>query len=101
MSHLTPRADERSFEDWWRKASKSTRKDKRKGLNCVIIPGAWCLWLHRNRTVFDGICPSIQRMQQLFSDEFSCWLMAGARSLGQLGFLSSMNNIGSIPFTPM
>jgi hypothetical protein len=43
MSHLAPRADERSFEDWWRKASKSTRKDKRKGLNCDIILGAWCL----------------------------------------------------------
>jgi signal transduction histidine kinase len=39
MNHLAPRADERSFEDWWRKASKSTRKDKRKGINCVIILG--------------------------------------------------------------
>jgi hypothetical protein len=87
-----------TFEDWWRKAIKSTMKDKRKWVNYVIILGAWCLWMHRNRTFFDGISPSIQRLQQYFSDEFSCWLMAGARSLGQLGFPSSMRIIGSIPF---
>jgi hypothetical protein len=34
-------------------------QEKRKGINCVINLGAWCLWLNRNRTVFDEDLPSI------------------------------------------
>jgi hypothetical protein len=30
----------------------------RKGLNTLIILGAWMLWKHRNRCVFDGVAPS-------------------------------------------
>jgi hypothetical protein len=41
--------------------------------------------------VFDGDRPSIQWMQQHFSNEFYCWLLAGARSLGQLGLPSSLS----------
>jgi hypothetical protein len=32
----------------------SAYKDKKKGFNSVIILGAWCLWLQRNRVVFLG-----------------------------------------------
>ncbi|TVU30891.1 hypothetical protein EJB05_22541, partial [Eragrostis curvula] len=34
---------EHVFVDWWRKARKQAPKDKRKGLNSLIILGAWML----------------------------------------------------------
>jgi hypothetical protein len=30
-----------------------------KGLNSLIALGAWILWNHRNRSVFDGLSPSV------------------------------------------
>ena len=31
----------------------------KKGLDSIIILGAWTIWKHRNRCVFDGITPSV------------------------------------------
>jgi hypothetical protein len=63
-----------------------------------IILGDWCLWLQRNRTVFYGDLPSIQKVQQQFSDKLTCWIMAGAKGLGQLGLPNFMGSVGSSPF---
>jgi hypothetical protein len=30
-----------------------------KGVNSLIALGAWIIWNHRNRIVFDGISPSV------------------------------------------
>jgi hypothetical protein len=60
-------------------------KDSKNGLISVLILGAWCLWLHRNRVVFDGESPSIGRLQRNFLDELVCWVMAGAKNLESLG----------------
>jgi hypothetical protein len=30
-----------------------------KGLNSIIILGAWSVWNHRNRCVFDGAPPDL------------------------------------------
>lgn len=87
MSHLALRADERSFEDWWRKASNSTRI-REKGSTVSLFWGlgaSGCIEIER--FLWES---SIQRVQQHFSDEFSCWLLVRARSLGQLGLPSSM-----------
>jgi hypothetical protein len=46
---------------------------------------AWCLWLHRNKAVFDGVRPSIHGIKTVFLDEFECWRLAGARHLEPLG----------------
>jgi hypothetical protein len=32
---------------------------RKKGLNLLIILGAWILWKHCNRCVFDGTAPSL------------------------------------------
>jgi hypothetical protein len=40
--------------------------------NSIIILGAWCLWLHRNKAVFDGVRPSIHGINSVFLDEFEC-----------------------------
>jgi hypothetical protein len=33
----------------------------KKVLNSAVILGAWCLWLQRNRVVFDKNSPSIRK----------------------------------------
>jgi hypothetical protein len=32
---------------------------RKKGLNSLVILGAWTLWKHRNRYVFDGASPNL------------------------------------------
>jgi len=34
------------------------------GLNSLIILGAWIIWNHWNRCVFDGITPSVSQAQE-------------------------------------
>jgi hypothetical protein len=70
--------------------------EKKKGLNSVIILGAWCLWLHRKRMVFNGDSPSLGRLQRSFLDESVCWVMAGAKGLGSLDLARALNVAGSI-----
>jgi hypothetical protein len=43
--------------------------------------------------------PSIQKVQQQFSDELACWIMVGAKGLGQLGLPNFMRSVGWSPFT--
>jgi hypothetical protein len=59
FGNLSLSGDEISFADWWRKVCKRIHKSKRKGMNSVIILGAWYLWIHRNKAVFDGENPSL------------------------------------------
>jgi hypothetical protein len=71
-------------------------KSSRKGLNSVIILGAWCIWLHCNKVVFDGDSPSLRRIQRSFLDESVCWVKAGAKGLGSLDLARSLNVAGSL-----
>jgi hypothetical protein len=69
----------------------------KKGLNIVIILGAWCIWLHRKRVVFDGDSPSLGRLQRSFLDESICWVMAGVKGLGSIDLARALNVAGSLP----
>jgi hypothetical protein len=82
LGHLTPAVDAPSFTEWWKHVECHVPKSTRKGLNSVIILGAWCIWLYRNKVVFDGDSPSLRRIQRSFLDESVCWVMAGAKGLG-------------------
>jgi hypothetical protein len=44
----------------------------RKGINSLIILGAWTLWTHRNRCVFDGAAPSVAGALAVAEDD-SLW----------------------------
>jgi hypothetical protein len=68
-------------------------KCKRKGFNSVIILGAWCLWLTRNKAVFDGVSPSIRSTKRLFLDELISWNKAGAKYFGSLGLIVTLNRV--------
>jgi hypothetical protein len=56
-------------------------KEKRKGLNSVVILGTWILWKHRNSCVFQGAQPSMEAILHEFHDERDLWGLAGARGL--------------------
>jgi hypothetical protein len=65
-----------------------------KGLNSAVILGAWCLWLQRNRVVFDKDSPSIGKMKSSFLKESSYWVLAGAKQLGVLGLADALREVG-------
>jgi hypothetical protein len=93
--HLTPAADEKNFADWWGKVSLRVIKARKKGFNSLIILGAWCLWLQRNRAVFHGESPSLHRIFRCFSDECVCWASAGAKEIGSMGLVAALGEVGS------
>ena len=53
----------------------------RKGMNSLIILGAWTLWTHRNKCVFDGTAPNIAGALAVGEDKGKAWSLAGARGL--------------------
>lgn len=59
LHSLAPQPSDTSFDDWWENASTATSGLTQKGLNSLIVLGAWVIWNHRNRCVFDGAVPNI------------------------------------------
>ena len=60
-------------------------KEHRKGVNTLIILGAWIIWKHRNACVFEGASPLISMIWSELKNEHSLWCMAGAKKLQGLG----------------
>ncbi|GJN06864.1 hypothetical protein PR202_ga24633 [Eleusine coracana subsp. coracana] len=85
LQQLVPENDELDCAAWWRRASNRVAKQHRKGLNTLIILGAWTIWKHRNAVVFDGISPNIQVTLDNLRLEAQLWTYAGAKSLWALG----------------
>ena len=56
----------------------------KKGINSLIILGAWTLWTHRNKCVFDGAVPNISGALPVAVDEGMAWSLAAARGLSLL-----------------
>jgi len=54
LRSLAPQPTNTSFDDWWEKASAATIGLTQKGLNSLIVLGAWIIWNHRNSCIFDG-----------------------------------------------
>jgi hypothetical protein len=51
------------------------------GFNSLVILGAWILWKHRNRCVFDGIAPSLAAVLAQAGEERRLWELVGARNI--------------------
>jgi hypothetical protein len=60
-------------------------------MNSVIILGAWCLWIHRNKAFLNGENPSLGTIRCVFVDELVCWIKAGAKHLENLGLEVALN----------
>lgn len=78
---------EGSFERWWARTNEAVDSLARKGLKSIIILGAWTLWNHRNRCVFDGDSPNLATALTLAFDDMSLWGIAGARGISYLAGL--------------
>jgi len=81
---LSLRSQDISFDDWWEKVEASVAGDLRKGLNSLVILGAWSIWRHRNMCVFNGSSPSVAAAIALAFEEAHLWSLAGARGLSLL-----------------
>jgi hypothetical protein len=47
----------------------------------LINLGAWKLWKHRNRCVFDGVAPSLAAAFRQAEEEMVVWELAGATEI--------------------
>jgi hypothetical protein len=68
----------------WRKIDELSLGLVRKGLNSLIILGAWTLWKHRNQCVFDGVAPSSAASLAQANEERRMWELAGAKGISFL-----------------
>jgi hypothetical protein len=84
VAALAPQPSDQSFDDWWRKVDEAASGDVRKGLNSLVILGAWTIWRHRNDCVFNGIVPNVNVALRLARDEAYCWIPAGAKGFSLL-----------------
>lgn len=87
----SPQSTATSFLCWWEEVFDVVfRVLPEKGLDSVIILGAWIIWTHRNRCVFDGVFPSVTSILALVDEDRSRWETAGAKGLCSLAVSSSV-----------
>jgi hypothetical protein len=84
LQELAPQPGESSFMEWWQKANERAPGPSKKGLNSLIILGAWTLWKHQNRCVFYGIAPNLVVAVPQADEERRFWELAGARGISHL-----------------
>ena len=81
---LAPQPNDSCFDDWWANSSDKVTGQVKKGLNSIIILGAWSLWIHRNHCVFYGGTPNLATIVSAFKEEVRQWALAGARGVSHL-----------------
>jgi hypothetical protein len=84
LHSFAPQPTDLNFDSWWRRIDAATTGLNKKGLNSLVILGAWIIWNHRNRCVFDGDSPNLTKALILAGEERQMWKMAGARGLSFL-----------------
>jgi hypothetical protein len=67
-----PQLGENSCDDWWARVEGLVGSQVWKGLTSITILGAWLIWKHRNRCVFDGPVPNIVGVSWLKRNIYSC-----------------------------
>ena len=88
LQSFSPQPTETSFHFFCEKVSNAASDMLRKGTNSLIILGAWTLWTHRNKCVFDGAAPNVVGALAVAEDERRSWSLAGARGLSLLDALA-------------
>jgi len=83
LQFLAPQIDE-FFDDWWDRINLNAGYQLQKCLNSLVILGAWTLWIHCNKCVFDGVSPSLARALLLAREELFFGGLAWARGMSYL-----------------
>jgi hypothetical protein len=97
LQHLSPQPDSNSFDEWSTHTNNGIEDHTEKGLNSIIILGAWFICNHHNHCVFDGILPNLNGVPVLGKDELYLWSLARARGISNLLALepaSSFSGLG-------
>jgi hypothetical protein len=81
LHSLAPQPGAASFLDWWDRVSAGVNGIICKGLDSLIILGAWMIWKHRNRAVFDGEAPNLSLLLEQTEEERKSWEFAGTKGL--------------------
>jgi hypothetical protein len=68
-------------------ASDSVTSQAKKGIDSIIALGAWIIWNHRNKCIFDGWTPNVSLALKMVGEERSMWEMAGAKGFSYLAAL--------------
>jgi len=89
IQQFCPQPPDLSFDVWWENSSNATVGLTRKGFNSLVILGAWTLWNHRNRCVFDGATPSLGGVLGFCSRRESALGCGGGSGAIFLGFPAS------------
>jgi hypothetical protein len=76
LNSLAPQHANLVFDEWWEKANMATSEITKPGLNSLIILGAWTIWNHRNKCVFDGVNPNMAEALIMLGEECRFWMMA-------------------------
>jgi hypothetical protein len=84
LSQLVPTANDSPFAAWWERVAAALSGDVQKGLNSLIILGAWYIWKHRNNCLFDGASPRVVSILSMARDEAQLWTLAGGKGHASL-----------------
>jgi hypothetical protein len=58
--------------------------DLLRRVSTLIALGAWIIWIHRNKCIFDGWTPNVSLALRLARDERMMWEMVEAKGLSYL-----------------
>jgi hypothetical protein len=84
LQSLAPQQTDLVFDEWWEKTNMAASGITKRGLNSLVILGAWTIWNHRNKCVFDGINPNMAEALILLEEERQLWMTLGAQGLSHL-----------------
>jgi hypothetical protein len=70
---VSPQPEDSSFLQWWEKANRVVTEPAKKDLDSLFILGAWVLWKHRNRCVFDAAPPNLAAAVTQAGEERLFW----------------------------
>jgi hypothetical protein len=78
LHSLAPQHGDTNFLQWWERVSAIV---VRKGLDSLIILGAWMIWKHRNEVMFKGVSPNLTLLLESANEEREKWQVARANGL--------------------
>lgn len=78
--HVSPDQGD-DLQQWWIDQKRRVPREKKGGLNPLIILVAWTLWKHMNQCTFDHARPTTTTVAKKIVEEATMWKMDGARKL--------------------
>jgi hypothetical protein len=81
LQGLAPQSGTVSFLDWWRRATELSTGLEKRGINSLIILGAWTLWKH---LAFFMLTPNLAVGLAQAAEERKMWELAGAKGVSFL-----------------